>query len=132
MDAMLIRMVSADFTGLTVTRNDGAVNFDWRSGSRGDGFDPGWVRANAETRYRIIDPLKSDTDLYNDRKVGSDQGEGSKSRPAKDQPFYHLLAENEDSAYVAYVSEQNLLPAGVPPIDADPPVHTWTRRLLLP
>jgi len=31
-------------------------------------------------------------------------------RPHKDQPFYHLLAENEDSAYVAYVSEQNLLP----------------------
>ncbi|MCA6295191.1 MAG: heat shock protein HspQ, partial [Phenylobacterium sp.] len=30
-------------------------------------------------------------------------------RPRKDQPFYHLLAENEDSAYVAYVSEQNLL-----------------------
>ena len=31
-------------------------------------------------------------------------------RPAKDQPFYHLLAENEESTYVAYVSEQNLLP----------------------
>jgi heat shock protein HspQ len=31
-------------------------------------------------------------------------------RPRKDQPFYHLLAENEDNAYVAYVSEQNLLP----------------------
>ncbi len=31
-------------------------------------------------------------------------------RPRKDQPFYHLLAENEDSAYVAYVSQQNLLP----------------------
>ena len=30
-------------------------------------------------------------------------------RPAKDQPFYHLLAENEDAYYVAYVSEQNLL-----------------------
>ena len=30
-------------------------------------------------------------------------------RPRKDQPFYHLLAENEDSAYVAYVSQQNLL-----------------------
>jgi heat shock protein HspQ len=29
-------------------------------------------------------------------------------RPHKDQPFYHLLAENDDSAYVAYVSEQNL------------------------
>jgi heat shock protein HspQ len=31
-------------------------------------------------------------------------------RPRKDQPFYHLLAENDQSAYVAYVSEQNLLP----------------------
>jgi heat shock protein HspQ len=31
-------------------------------------------------------------------------------RPHKDQPFYHLLAENDQSSYVAYVSEQNLLP----------------------
>jgi heat shock protein HspQ len=31
-------------------------------------------------------------------------------RPRKDQPFYHLLAENDDSSYVAYVSEQNLVP----------------------
>ena len=31
-------------------------------------------------------------------------------RPTKDQPFYHLYAENTDSQYVAYVSEQNLLP----------------------
>ncbi len=31
-------------------------------------------------------------------------------RPRKDQPFYHLLAENEENAYVAYVSEQNLMP----------------------
>ncbi len=31
-------------------------------------------------------------------------------RPIKDQPFYHLYAENTDSQYVAYVSEQNLLP----------------------
>ena len=31
-------------------------------------------------------------------------------RPSKDQPFYHVLAENEDSYYSAYVSEQNLLP----------------------
>ena len=30
-------------------------------------------------------------------------------RPHKDQPFYHLLAENGDSSYVAYVSQQNLL-----------------------
>jgi len=31
-------------------------------------------------------------------------------RPSKDQPFYHLYAENAESQYVAYVSEQNLLP----------------------
>jgi heat shock protein HspQ len=38
-------------------------------------------------------------------------------RPRKDQPFYHLLAENSDSSYVAYVSQQNLLPD-----DSDEPV----------
>ena len=31
-------------------------------------------------------------------------------RPRKDQPFYHLLAENMESSYVAYVSQQNLVP----------------------
>ena len=31
-------------------------------------------------------------------------------RPRKDQPFYHLLAENDETEYIAYVSEQNLLP----------------------
>ena len=31
-------------------------------------------------------------------------------RPAKDQPYYHLLAENAETEYIAYVSEQNLLP----------------------
>lgn len=30
-------------------------------------------------------------------------------RPRKDQPYYHLLAENEDTEYAAYVSQQNLL-----------------------
>ena len=39
-------------------------------------------------------------------------------RPIKDQPFYHLLAENEESEYVAYVSEQNLLPD-----DSDQPLR---------
>lgn len=33
-------------------------------------------------------------------------------RPRKDQPFYHLLAENDETEYIAYVSEQNLLPDG--------------------
>ena len=31
-------------------------------------------------------------------------------RPVKDQPYYHLLAENSETEYIAYVSEQNLLP----------------------
>ena len=31
-------------------------------------------------------------------------------RPSKDQPFYHLLAENGETSYIAYVSQQNLLP----------------------
>ena len=31
-------------------------------------------------------------------------------RPRRDQPFYHLFAENAETEYVAYVSEQNLLP----------------------
>ena len=36
-------------------------------------------------------------------------------RPSKDQPFYHLLAENAETSYVAYVSQQNL----VPDVDGD-------------
>ncbi len=39
-------------------------------------------------------------------------------RPSKEQPFYHLLAENAESSYVAYVSQQNLLPD-----DSDEPVE---------
>jgi heat shock protein HspQ len=33
-------------------------------------------------------------------------------RPTREQPYYHLLAENEESSYVAYVSQQNLLEDG--------------------
>ena len=36
----------------------------------------------------------------------------AESRPAREQPYYHLLAENGDSSYVAYVSQQNLLADG--------------------
>ena len=38
-------------------------------------------------------------------------------RPPKDQPFYHLLAENSEASYVAYVSQQNLVPD-----DSDEPI----------
>ncbi|MEP4767938.1 MAG: heat shock protein HspQ [Roseibium sp.] len=40
-------------------------------------------------------------------------------RPVRDQPFYHLFAENEETEYVAYVSEQNL----VPDMTGDPVRH---------
>ncbi|MGI9356012.1 MAG: heat shock protein HspQ [Rhizobiaceae bacterium] len=49
-------------------------------------------------------------------------------RPAKDQPYYHLLAENDETEYVAYVSEQNLL------LDDDgnplrhPQIDEWFRQ----
>lgn len=33
-------------------------------------------------------------------------------RPVKDQPFYHLYADNAEGSYEAYVSEQNLLADG--------------------
>ena len=39
-------------------------------------------------------------------------------RPSKDQPFYHLFAENAETEYIAYVSEQNLLPD-----DSDAPLR---------
>ncbi len=35
------------------------------------------------------------------------------SRPSRDQPYYHLFAETEATFYVAYVSEQNLIPDGL-------------------
>ena len=55
---------------------------------RGVIFDVDPVFANSEEWYQAIPP---------------------EIRPAKDQPFYHLLAENDTTYYVAYVSEQNLV-----------------------
>jgi heat shock protein HspQ len=46
-------------------------------------------------------------------------------RPSREQPFYHLLAENGDSSYVAYVSQQNLLGDG----DGGPVEHPSVAEL---
>ena len=46
-------------------------------------------------------------------------------RPAKEQPYYHLLAENGDSSYIAYVSQQNLLADGA----AGPVEHPSLQQL---
>ena len=47
-------------------------------------------------------------------------------RPSKDQPFYHLFAENDDTEYVAYVSEQNL----VADVSGQPIRHPQVRALM--
>ena len=49
-----------------------------------------------------IDPVYTNSDEWYDAIP-------EEARPAKDQPFYHLLAENGESSYVAYVSQQNLV-----------------------
>ena len=50
-------------------------------------------------------------------------------RPAKDQPYYHLLAENSETTYVAYVSQQNLAPdESDEPVD-HPEIATMFDRL---
>jgi heat shock protein HspQ len=49
-------------------------------------------------------------------------------RPHREQPFYHLLAENGDSSYVAYVSQQNLLADG----DSGPVDHPNVAELFEP
>jgi heat shock protein HspQ len=48
-------------------------------------------------------------------------------RPHKDQPYYHLLAENAETTYEAYVSEQNLLPDD----SRDPCRHPLVERLFV-
>jgi len=50
-----------------------------------------------------IDPIFDNTEEWY-------QAIPAEVRPHKDQPFYHLFAENDETEYVAYVSEQNLLP----------------------
>jgi heat shock protein HspQ len=50
-----------------------------------------------------IDPIFSNTEEWYES-IPADV------RPHKDQPFYHLFAENDETEYLAYVSEQNLLP----------------------
>jgi heat shock protein HspQ len=50
-----------------------------------------------------VDPVFSNTDEWY-------EAIPPEVRPHKDQPFYHLFAENAETEYIAYVSEQNLLP----------------------
>jgi heat shock protein HspQ len=58
-----------------------------------------------------VDPVFSNTEEWY-------QAIPVEARPSKDQPFYHLFAENAETEYIAYVSEQNLLPD-----DSGEPIH---------
>jgi len=49
-----------------------------------------------------IDPVFANSDEWYDSIP-------AEVRPRREQPFYHLLAENEDESYLAYVSQQNLM-----------------------
>ena len=76
-----------------------------------------------------VDPVFANTDEWYDSIPEN-------VRPRKDQPFYHLLAENADSTYIAYVSQQNLVrdeseePVDHPAIDGLFDVHANGRYSL--
>ena len=53
----------------------------------------------------------------------------SSIRPKKNQPFYHLFAENGHIYYVAYVSEQNLVPEKNPDPVSHPEIDTFFEGL---
>ena len=59
-----------------------------------------------------VDPMYSNDDEWYES-IPKDM------RPRKDQPFYHLFAENNESSYIAYVSQQNLISDG----DSGPVSH---------
>jgi heat shock protein HspQ len=70
-------------------------------------FGIGQVVRHRRHRFRgiifDIDPVFNNTEEWY-RSIPAER------RPHKDQPFYHLFAENSETEYVAYVSEQNLIP----------------------
>ena len=51
------------------------------------------------------------------------------NRPRKEQPFYHLLAENAQGPYIAYVSEQNLVSEINPDPISHPEIETFFEGL---
>ena len=74
-------------------------------------YTPPWQEIGQVVRHRVfpfrgvvfdIDPQFNNTEEWY-------QSIPAEVRPHKDQPFYHLFAENAETEYIAYVSEQNLL-----------------------
>ena len=91
--------------GLIVNKDSQGLGVDMHS--RNAKFQIGQVVRHRVYPFRgvifDVDPTFSNTEEWY-RSIPQDV------RPSKDQPFYHLLAENAETEYIAYVSEQNLLP----------------------
>lgn len=67
-----------------------------------------------------VDPVFSNTEEWY---------ESNPLRPDRNQPFYHLLADNGEQSYVAYVSQENLVAdEGSEPID-HPAIPVLFKRL---
>lgn len=92
-----------------------------------DVFDPAYVAAP----YPIWDGLRERCPVaHTDRFGGSWMPTTYADVTAVARDVGHF--SSRDISVVPATPGDDLLPAGLPPISADPPEHTWTRRLLLP
>lgn len=104
----------------------GDVVHDWATDY--DIFDAGYVT----DPFAIWDELRTECPIAHSDRFG---GSWLPTRYA-DVAAIARDIEHFSSRHIGVVppseGDDDLLPAGLPPIQADPPVHTWTRRLLLP
>jgi cytochrome P450 len=104
----------------------GTPVYDWATDY--DVFDPGYVA----DPFSVWDQLRDECPIAHTERWG---GSWLPTRYADVTAIAHD-AERFSSRHVGVTppgdADDDLLPAGLPPIQADPPVHTWSRRLLLP
>jgi cytochrome P450 len=99
---------------------------DWSSDY--DIFDPGYV---AEP-YAVWDELRQSCPIaHSDRYGASWLPTRYDDVAAIAHDVEHFSSRNV-SVVAPPEDEEDVLPLGLPPISSDPPVHTWSRRLLLP
>jgi heat shock protein HspQ len=103
--------VASPYIAAMIDRPDGFFNLEGDSATRAPAIAHADFAIGDVVRHRIfefrgvifdVDPVFANTEEWY-------QAIPEEIRPSKDQPFYHLLAENADSTYLAYVSQQNLL-----------------------
>ncbi len=92
-----------------------------------------------DPRY-LVDPFSIWDDLRGSCPIAHTNRRGSNWLPTRYEDVTAIAHDIEhfSSVEVAVIPfegeepEEPVLPYGLPPISADPPLHTWTRRLLLP